>query len=320
MNVLDLVTSCQTIGISGHENPDGDCVGSCMGMALFLRKKLPDARIDVFLEKLPPELEKNIPGTETICHTFETDVDRYDAFILLDTTPDRAGEAGAMFERAGVKINIDHHISNPGCGDHNYVDGQCGSACELVYDCIPEEDLDAQIAQALYVGIVTDTGMFRFPSTQQSTMEKAGKLISYGFDFPTIVREVYFERTYLQMKVLGEVFRRAKRSANGLLIISVMDHDTLTALGASREDLDGASEQMVQTAGVDCAIFAHEDEKGLWRCSMRSNKFINVSEIAVKIGGGGHIRASGCTVRTDDFRNVLHLIEEMVHAQIQKAE
>ena len=320
MNVLDLVTSCRTIGISGHENPDGDCVGSCMGMALFLRKKLPDTRVDVFLEKLPPELDKNIPGTEMICHTFETDVDRYDAFFMLDTAPERAGEAGGMFEKAVLKINIDHHISNPGCGDYNYVDGQSGSACELVYDCIPEEDLDTQIAQALYVGIVTDTGMFRFPSTRQSTMEKAGKLITYGFDFPTIVREVYFERTFMQMKVLGEVFRRAERKAKGLMIVSVMDRDTLTELGASREDLDGASEQMVQTAGVDCAVLAHEDEKGLWRCSMRSNKLINVSEIAVRIGGGGHIRASGCTVRTDDFSSVLHLIEEMALEQIRKSE
>ena len=315
MRILDLVGNCRTIGISGHENPDGDCVGSCVGMALFLRKKLPGARVDIFLEKIPPELESNIPGTDTVIHDYRTEVSRYDAFILLDTGTQRCGGAGPLFDKALCRINIDHHISNPGCGDFNYIDGKAGSACELVYDCIDKEDLDAQIAQALYVGIVTDTGCFRFDSTRESTMQTAGKLMTYGFDFSSIVREVYYERSYIQMKVLGEAFRNAHLRADGLMILSVMDRNMQQKLNAGRMDMEGVSEQLVQTRGVDLSVFIYEVEEGLWRCSLRSNRIVNVSAIAQHIGGGGHIRASGCSVRPNDAAALADLIEEMALAQ-----
>ena len=93
MKLLDLVKNCKRIGITGHSNPDGDCAGSCCASALYLRKRLPDAQVDVYLETLPQELEKNIPGADTILHTVPEDEARYDAFILLDSVPGRTGDA-----------------------------------------------------------------------------------------------------------------------------------------------------------------------------------------------------------------------------------
>ena len=316
MKILELVENCKTIGISGHVNPDGDCAGSCMGMALFLRKYLPGARVDVFLEELPPELERNIPCTDTIDHTFTTDVESYDAFILLDVDNHRAGPAGSMFDKAAKRINIDHHISNKGCGEYNYIDSKASSACELVYNSFDGMPIDKEIAQALYVGIVTDTGTFRFSNTGKHTLKIAGELITHGFDFSKIVREVYFERSPKQMRVFGEAFRLAQIKEDGKLVISVMSHDEIIKIGATNQDMDGAAEQLVLTEGADCAVFAHEDEPGLWRLSMRSLQIVDVARVAGKFGGGGHIRAAGCTIHTRNFQPILARIVKLVHEQL----
>ena len=97
MQILEELKGCATIGISGHENPDGDCAGACLGLALYLRKVMPQARVDVFLEPLRDELYKNIPGAETVITDFQTDVDAYDAFVVLDSAKDRIGPAENFF-------------------------------------------------------------------------------------------------------------------------------------------------------------------------------------------------------------------------------
>ena len=312
MRILDELQNCATIGISGHENPDGDCAGSCMGLALFLKKALPQARVDVFLESLRDELEQNIPGADTIITDFHTDVEAYDAFIVLDSAKNRIAGAEAFFDRAKKTINIDHHISNPGSGMVNYVNGQSSSACELVYEVIDHDLIDRDIAQALYVGIVTDTGCFRFSSTSKKTMEIAGVLMTYGFDFPRIVREVYFEKTYVQQRVLGKALTKCKRYLGGKIIVSRLSQESLISLGGVGKDVEGIVSALVSTTGADCSIFAHERSNGEWRVSFRSNQIVDVAAIAQKYGGGGHIRASGCTIDKD--RSIEMVIREMVEA------
>ena len=279
MRLLDLVNNCKRIGITGHSNPDGDCAGSCCAAALFLRKVLPGAQVDIYLEALPAALEKNIPGTETILHTVPEDAEKYDAFILLDSVPERSGDAQKLYQDASLKINIDHHISNPGSGDVNYIDAGASSACELVYNVIDHDAIDREIARALYVGIVTDTGVFQYSSTGESTMRAAGHLMSYGFDFTAVIREVFFERTALQARILGEAFVRSELSMNGKCIFSILNKALLDQYGASRQDLDGISAQLALTEGIDCAVFLHEDEPGIWRSSMRSVRIVNEQQL-----------------------------------------
>ncbi len=296
MKIEEVVKECNRIAISGHENPDGDCVGSCMGMALYLRKMMPGKQIDVFLEPFGSALQRNIPGTETIRYDAADVEESYDAFICLDSDSKRIGAAEHIFDNAKVHINIDHHISNPGCGDHNYIDGKASSACELVYKTMEAERVDEKIARALYVGMMTDTGVFRFSNTSEETMQIAGRLMSYGFDFPSIVREVYYERTFAAAKALGAALTASKLDRSGKVVTSVLNAEQLEVCGATRKDLDGVSSQLVQTEGVDCSMFFHEIQPGVYKGSLRSNNLINVAEIASVYGGGGHVRAAGCTV------------------------
>ena len=317
MQILEELKGCRTIGISGHENPDGDCAGSCLGLALFLRKAMPAAGIDVLLEPLPPELERNIPGADTILPDFQTETEVYDAFIVLDCDKSRISGAEPFFDRAKKTINIDHHIGNPGSGKVNYVNGSSSSACELVCEVIDHSLLDRDIAQALYIGMVTDTGCFRYSNTSRSTMETAGELMTYGFDFPRIVREVFFEKTWVQKRMLGKALIKSKSLLGGRCIVSRLNQEAIRSLGGSGKDVDGIVSSLVTTTGAVCSVFAHEKADGSWRISLRSNEIVNVSEIARQFGGGGHIRASGCSVPADgNIDAALKKIVEMIGDQL----
>ena len=300
MKIWELVKNCTRIGITGHENPDGDCTGACCGLALYLRKIMPEAAVDIYLEPPAESLIRNIPGADTIIYEVTGNEEKYDAFIVLDSEPSRVGKPLELFNSAGLKINIDHHRTNPGADDTEcYIDGKASSACELVYEVIDPDELDEQIAQALYVGIVTDTGVFQYSNTSESTMRAAGRLMSYGFDHTAVIREVFFERTFKQARVLGTALLKAEPLLDGKLILCCFDKKTMDELGAERKDLDGISAQLLLTEGADCSVFMHETEPGIWRASMRSLHVTDVSRIAARHEGGGHLRAAGFTVRTD---------------------
>ena len=106
MNILEEVRGCQTIGISGHIRPDGDCAGSCLGMALYLQKAMPGVRVDVFLENLSDALTKNLAGAEEIRHNYVTEIEHYDAFLCLDCEKERLGDALDLFMKAGKKMPL----------------------------------------------------------------------------------------------------------------------------------------------------------------------------------------------------------------------
>ncbi len=306
MKILEEVKGAASIAVSGHENPDGDCVGSCMGIALFLRNELPGVQVDVYLEDFSDALKRNIPGTDTIRFLEKSgkaaaeddfaDAD-YDVFICLDSTSERIGAARILFDRAKKTINIDHHMSNrDGCAQVNYVDPAASSACELVYDVIEADRLSEDAARALYVGMVTDTGVFRYSNTSEKTMRTAGKLMSYGFDFPAVIREVFFEKTFVQNRIMGKALSQCRSELGGKCIVCVLHLADMEEYGAGRKDLDGISSQMVMTEGADCSIFAHETEPGIYKFSLRSNSITDVARVASLYGGGGHIRAAGATV------------------------
>lgn len=318
LNILELVKGCSLIGISGHENPDGDCVGSCCAMALYLRKAMPDAEIEVYLEEFDEALARCIPGAESVRHDLPESGKVFDAFIVLDSTADRIGPVSHFFDSASVKINIDHHVTNSGCGTYNYINGKASSACELVYELVDPGQIDAEIAQALYTGIVTDTGVFQYSSTSEKTMCAAGHLMRYGFDFSSIIREVFFERTPVNARMLGTALLKSQLLEDGRFMLCILTGEDLAAYGAGRMDLDGISAQMVLTKGVDCAVFVHEDEPGVWRASMRSIGIVDVAHTASLLGGGGHVRAAGCTIRTS-FPEAIGILKRDIEEQLRNA-
>lgn len=294
--ILEELGGRDKIAVSGHERPDGDCVGACMGLYLYLKKALPDARIDVYLEK-PADLFSCIQDIEEVKTDCGADI-RYDVCIAVDTVGSRMGEASKYFDSAVKTINIDHHISNPkGCGQVNYINTQASSASELVYELIDEKLMDESIAMALYIGIIHDTGVFQYSNTTPHTLEIAARLITYGFDFPKLISETFYEKTYVQNQILGRALLESILFMDGKCIVSAIDKKVMEFYGVGPKDLDGIVSQMRIIKGVECAIFMYQTGPQEYKVSMRSNGKADVAAVASYFGGGGHVRAAGCTLR-----------------------
>ncbi|MBP3824238.1 MAG: bifunctional oligoribonuclease/PAP phosphatase NrnA [Butyrivibrio sp.] len=317
MKIDQLVQSAKTIGISGHIRPDGDCIGSCMGLYLYIKKNYPKIRCDVFLETIPPEY-RFIKDIEDVRSDFQTDIESYDIFFVLDCSKDRTGDAEKYFDTAAKTVNIDHHVSNKGSGDENYIVPTASSACELIYDVIDPDKIDIEIAKSLYMGMVTDTGVFKYNNTSPKTMRTAAELISYGFDFGSLIDHVFYEKTYIQNQILGRALLESIMLMDGRCIVSVVSKQTMEFYGVSSNDLDGIVNQLLLTIGVDCAIFMYELAPLEYKVSLRSNGAVNVAEVAEMFSGGGHVRAAGCTV-SGTSHDVINNITKYIHKQLYGA-
>lgn len=316
MKIKDEVRNAQTIGISGHIRPDGDCVGSCMAMYLYLRKLYPEKRIDIFLEQ-PSEVFACIKDFDKIRTDFVTDIENYDVFIALDTVKERLGGAEQMYDRALKTVNIDHHISNPGSAQVNYIDAQASSASELVFEVLEEEELDIEIAKAIYIGIVHDTGVLRFSNTAPKTLMIAAKLIAFGFDFSELIENTFYEKTYVQNLLLGRALLESIQFMDGKCVVSSIEKKTLDFYHADSKDLEGIVSQLNQTKGVECAIFMYQTGVLEYKVSLRSKGKVNVAEIAVFFGGGGHVRAAGCTM-SGTFYDVVNNLSLHIEKQLKQ--
>ena len=209
---MDLREECRgakKIGISGHIRPDGDCVGVCLSLRMYLRKLLPEAEVIVYLQK-PSEEFSYLKGYDEI-QTECLEQDPFDVYFALDCSGDRLGDAEKYFQNAKKKINIDHHISNSGCGDVNLVRPEVGSACEVLYHIMDAELIDRDIAEALYTGIIHDTGVFQYSNTTPETLQAAAFLISFGFNFPKLIEESFYQKTYLQTQIMGRALMESIR-------------------------------------------------------------------------------------------------------------
>ena len=294
-NLLDECREAERIGISGHIRPDGDCVGACLSLYMYLRKCLPEAYIKVFLEK-PADIFKELKGFDEIDSEFGEEAP-FDIFFVLDCSEDRLGDAGKYFQAAGKTINIDHHITNKGCGSVNHIVPEAGATCELIYDLIETESLDKDLAMALYIGIIHDTGIFQYSNTTPATMEKGAKLISYGFDFPRLIRETFYQKTYVQSNIMGRALLESIRFMDGRCIVSCVDRRVMQFYDAEPSDLDGIVNQLRNISGIDCAVFMYQTDVLEYKVSLRTSEKVDAAGVASFFGGGGHARAAGCTMR-----------------------
>lgn len=316
MNLFEEVKGAGLIGISGHIRPDGDCVGSVMGLYLFLKKVCPGALVQVMLEK-PADIFSCIKGVEEIRTDFSTDVACFDVFFALDTAKDRLGEAEKYFDSARKKINIDHHISNKGCGDVNYIVPQASSTSELIYNGIADKGmLDEEIAKALYIGIIHDTGVFQYSNTSPATLAAAADLISYGFDFPRLIDETFYEKTYVQNQILGRALLESIMFMDGKCVVSMIDKKTMKFYRAQPQDLDGIVSHLRNTKGVECAIFMYQTDTLEYKVSLRSNGKVDVAKVAGFFGGGGHVRAAGVTMQ-GTFYDIVNNLSAQIAMQLK---
>lgn len=296
MNLLEEIKEAKSIGIAGHVRPDGDCAGSCLALYHYLNQVLSDEIvIDLYLEPISDKFYITEDALK-IKQNIESNL-LYDVFIALDSgSLDRLGFATDYFEKAVKTINIDHHISNTRFAKVNYVMEEASSTCEVLYELFEEERIDEITAKALYLGIIHDTGVFKHSNTTKRTMNIAGKLISKGVPFSEMIDETFYRKNYRQNQILGRCLLESILILHGKCIVSSISKKMLEFYESSAADLDGIIDQLRITEGVEVAILIYESDFHQHKVSMRSNGVVDVQKIASYFGGGGHIKAAGCTM------------------------
>ena len=168
----DILKGKKRIALSGHVRPDGDCVGSSMGLYLYLTEQFPEIEVDLYLEKIPASFSI-ISRTEEIRHTLSEET-AYDLFICLDCGDEqRLGPFAPLLRQAAHTVCIDHHVSNSGFADVNHIRGEVSSCCEVLYGILDPDKVDLAVATAVYTGMIHDTGVFQYSSTSPETMRIA---------------------------------------------------------------------------------------------------------------------------------------------------
>lgn len=283
--------------LSGHVRPDGDSIGSCVAMALELTRmgKHPMiyyegdiSRYD-WIRQTSPVLD-----SETLC---KATCGRF-AWIMLDCAePKRTGEAAVCADLAEETLCVDHHVNNGEYADYNWICSEATSTCEVLYDLFQElkYPIGKEEAEALFTGIAFDTGGFRHSSMTPAVFHIAGDLAEKGVDITGIMNGLFHTKRFIEEKVLSVILRKAKLYY-GNVIVSAMESKDFLMLGASSDDSEGAVAQLAEVAEAEVAVFMRELQPNLIRVNLRSKSYVNVAKTANAFGGGGHVRAAGCTI------------------------
>ncbi|MCI8321953.1 MAG: bifunctional oligoribonuclease/PAP phosphatase NrnA [Dorea sp.] len=311
-----LLKLADTIAIGGHVRPDGDCIGSCMGLCRYIKDNYSDKEVEVYLEEIPEKF-KFMRETENVRHEI-LEGKRYDLFICLDCGDlERLGFSAPLFETARHTLCIDHHVSNPGFAQENHIVPDASSTSELVYYLLDKERVGLETAEALYVGLSHDTGVFQYSCTAPSTLRAAAELLEIGVDAPKLIRETFYEKSYAQHQVLGRALLESILFLDGKCIASYIREREMKFFGVDRSDLDGIASQLRNTKGVEVAIFMDEIRPNVYKVSLRSGELVDVSVIARYFGGGGHRRAAGFTLTGTPY-DVINNLSGRIELQLEK--
>ena len=294
-NIAEILDGVKTMGIGGHVRPDGDCVGSCMALYLYVKTYWPEIQVDVYLDH-PKPVFGHIDCMDEV--KMELDGEKeYDLFVTCDVSAkDRLAIAAPYFDSAKKTACIDHHVSNPGFAQINHIRGEVSSACEVLYSLLDPEKINCTIAKPIYTGMVHDTGVFQDSCTSKKTMDIAGSLMEMGIDYPKIIDETFYTKTFSQNKILGQALIKSELYLDGDVIFTWISLDEMRKYDVLPKHLDGIVNQLRITKDIKIAVFLYENEDGTYKGSLRVNGDYDVSAIASIFGGGGHVKAAGFTI------------------------
>jgi bifunctional oligoribonuclease and PAP phosphatase NrnA len=280
--------------VSSHQRPDGDAIGSAIGCALALREIGKNA--DVVLDGVPPHFLRPFPAVDQI-RVAATVEDATDGAIIMECSSlDRTGVSG--LDRSPV-LNIDHHVGNTRYGAINWVDESAAACTELVFTLIETLGigLTPAIATHLYLGLLTDTGSFRFSNITPRSFEIARRCVEAGADPQWIASTHYDSSTLGRVRIFGQVLNTIRLDESGRVALLTMTNADAAAAGATYDDTDGLINFPLGVKDIQAVAFFKETGPDDWRVSMRSKGTVDVGAIARAYGGGGHKNAAGCSAR-----------------------
>jgi phosphoesterase RecJ-like protein len=296
--VVDAIRANDRFLVVTHENPDGDALGSLRGMTLGLRALGKDA-VMYLAGEAPLPGEYGFLDFADLRRTLPEDVGSRVLLAVDCANERRISEASDPVERASLVVDVDHHHDNSRFGDVNFVVGDASSASEIVRDILAqlEVTLTPAIAEALYVGLVTDTGRFQYTNTTPKALRLAAELVEAGADVHRIFRHVYETLQFAKLKLLARALDRAQLFEDGRLVVSYLLREDFAESGAKEPYSEGVIDYLRAVEGSEMVALIREpprDEGPTRRISLRSSSdAVDVSAVARQRGGGGHVQAAG---------------------------
>ncbi len=310
--VVDLIISAiekhDTFAIAGHTNPDADAIGSCYAMAHIL--KAMGKKADVYVEEEIPKSLTFLPGKSIVYEEAKS----YDVCLCIDCGDiRRVGVRSSLIDSAKVSINIDHHYANTNFANINLVVAQACSSGEICYDLIKQlgVDIDKDCAVCLYSAMSADTGGFKYSNTTPDSLRKAADLLEKKIDAAKINRLLFDTESIEQMRLKGEISNRVEIYCDGAVALSYLTKQMLEKYDLSDKEVDNICDIARRIEGVEVAISVKECASSI-KISLRSNEYIDVSKIAEKFGGGGHVRASGLVLDCDFDTAKKKIVDEVI--------
>lgn len=315
MGILtDALNNKKTVVIIGHVNPDGDCIGSCLGMYNYLTENFDGLDVSVYLEPMGKKFGY-LKGYDLVKHEYDPEK-KFDLCITLDASDvKRLGAFAPYLEDAADSLCIDHHVTNLGMAKVNVVESSASSCCEVLYGLLDAEKISQTVAECLYTGIVHDTGVFKYSNTSEKTMGIAGRLMASGIDFPRIIDGSFFMKSYGQAKLHGRAILDSVRIMDNRVVYTVVTQEHLKEFGCTVKATDGIVDQLRVIDGIECVILLYETgNPSEYKVSLRTNSELDLARIAGAFGGGGHVKAAGCTV-TGTVEEILEGLKEQIMIQ-----
>lgn len=321
-NIIDTLLNSKHVLVTGHRSPDGDSLGSQIGLAGLLKsRKIPYAIVN---EGIIPDKYRFLPGIEAVCDIskYKPSGAEFDTAVVIEcSTLERIGEVRRLIGKDCRIINIDHHQDNTGFGHINLKETEASAAGEMIYHLLRHGDfsIDKEMAVNLYTAILTDTGRFHYSSTTPECMKVAGELIALGADTVEITENVYYNLRPQVMRLTGMVIAGMEYHLDGRLCLLTIDNRMMAEAEAGKGDTEGLVNYSMYAGGVEVGVLFTEIDDRMTKVSFRSQNDFDVARIAAQFGGGGHTNASGCVVNMplDKTREaILKIVKERLNGSV----
>ena len=300
--IWNKILESDNIVLISHLNPDGDALGSSLSIFNILKKMGKNVSV-VNMSNLPTYLDF-LPNYDKVKNRLPKKIDLMISFDCGSF--DRLG----IEEKPSFLINIDHHISNTNYGEINLIEENAASTSQVVFNILEANgvEIDKESAICIYTALITDTGNFQYESVTSEVFRVASELVKAGVK-PEYISKMLYERDKLsRLRFLAKALDKLEIFADGKIGLIEITNEMLQSTGADKDDTEGVVNMIRKLKSVEVAVMLREEENGDIKMSLRSKNYVDVSKIAIKYGGGGHIRASGATFKDSSFEKIKETI------------
>src|SRR5713226_7600249 len=292
--VVELIESKSRFGITSHLRPDGDSLGSSLGLCWLLRSLEKD--VEVIMRDPVPHAYQQLPGAREVRVTPAIDRPYNAVFVIECSDIDRPGLVDLEKQ---IVVNIDHHSTTALFGTINWIDPTASAVGEMIYNLCKATGVRVtkEIAEGIYTALLTDTGSFHYSNTTERTFKIASELVRTGVRPARIAEAIFGSYQWPKIELLSQVLATAQRDDTGHVAWMRQTLQMQEQTKACDEDADGFVNYPLAVGEVEAAALFKECSPGVYRTSLRSKGNVNVAKVAERFGGGGHRNAAGCTLQ-----------------------